>query len=99
MKDRPTWSETTWRFDTRASKNDSLQDHLEDLKVRFPPSELRTVLPAGCTVRVDIAIFFDSANVSASIPRGGIEIIDAYDADLEVTCYPTLQFEKETNKF
>ena len=57
------------------------------------------MLPAGCTVRVDIAIFFDSANVSASIPRGGIEIIDAYDADLEVTCYPTLQFEKETNKF
>jgi len=85
----PPWSKTMWRFDSAVSKTASLQEHLENLKVQFPPDELQRLLPAGCTVNVDIAIFFDTANVSASISRAGIEIMDAYNAALEVTCYPS----------
>jgi hypothetical protein len=89
LKDRPPWSKTVWRLDSRVSKTSRLKDHLEDLKIQFPPGELRALLPADCSLCIDIAIFFDSVNVSASIPRSGLKIIDAYDTDLEVTCYPS----------
>jgi len=89
-KDRPPWSETVWRFDSGVSKNAPLQDHLEDLNIRFPPSELRRNLPENCTVCVDVAIFFDTLTVSASLPHSAVKITDAYGAELEMTCYPTL---------
>lgn len=95
---RPPWSKTVWRFDSGLSESSPVKDHLEDLKVKFPPAELRAVLPPDCTVCVDIAIFFDTINASASIPREVVEIIAAYDADLAVTCYPSwagLEKEKE----
>jgi hypothetical protein len=78
-----------WRFDSGVSESAPVRDHLEHLNIKLPPSELRALLPADCTVCVDIAIFFDTANGSASIPRRGMEIIDGYNADLEVTCYPS----------
>jgi hypothetical protein len=86
---RPPWSKTVWRFDSSVSESAPVKDHLEDLKVQFPPAELRALLPPDCTVCVDIAIFFDTVNVSASIPCEVMEIIAAYHADLEVTCYPS----------
>ena len=86
---RPPWSKTVWRFDSGVSESAPVKDRLEDLKVKFPPAELRAVLPPDCTVCVDIAIFFDTGDVSASIPREVLEIIAAYDADLEVTLYPS----------
>jgi hypothetical protein len=82
------WSKTAWRFDSDASEGASVQDHLENLKARFPPTELVALLPADCTVSIDIAIFFDTANVSLSVPRRGMEIANSYNAALEVTCYP-----------
>jgi hypothetical protein len=86
---KPLWSVIVWRFDSDAPETAPVEQHLERLEIQFPAAELKRVLPAGCDVSVDIALFFDTANVSATIPRRGIEIIDAYGAKLEVNCYPS----------
>src|SRR5580700_7895408 len=85
LQGRPPWSKTMWRFDSAVPKTASLQEHLESLKIQFPPHELQRLLPMDCAVLVDVAIFFDTVNVSTEVPRVGIEIIDAYNAALEVT--------------
>lgn len=59
------------------------------LALQFPAAELKRVLPPGCDVLVDIALFFDTVNVSATIPHRGIEIIGGYNARLEIICYPS----------
>lgn len=86
---KPPWSMTVWRFDSDAPATAPVQEHLERLEILFPAAELKQVLPGGCEVSVDVVVFFDTFTVSAAIPRRGIEIIDAYNAKLEVTCYPT----------
>src|SRR5882762_3736542 len=55
---RPPWSKTVWRFDSGVSESASVQEQLEELEVQFPGRELRILLPADCTVCVDIAVFF-----------------------------------------
>ena len=65
------------------------QNQLERLAVQFPASELRQVLPPGCDVSVDIVLFFDTVNVGATILPRGIEIVDSYNANLEINCYPS----------
>ena len=87
---KPPWSVTVWRFDSDASPSAAVEQHLERLAVQFPPTELKGLLPPGCEVSVDVVLFFDTFTVSAAIPRRGIEIIDAYNAKLEVTCYPSM---------
>ena len=82
------WPITVWRFDSDAPESASVQDHLERLERRFPPADLQRTLPSGCTLSVDVALFFESAFVSATIAPRGIEIINCYDAKLEITCYP-----------
>jgi hypothetical protein len=83
------WSETLWRFDSDAQEAMPAQHHLERLSVQFPAAELKRVLPPDCDVSVDMVLFFDTVNVSAAIPPGGIEIIGGYNAKLEITCYPS----------
>jgi len=84
------WSETIWRLDSDAPETAALSEHLVRLEAQFPAKELRQLVPADCTLRIDIAVFFDSANVSAAIARTGLKIIESYDADLvEITCYPS----------
>src|SRR5258708_7869408 len=78
------WSMTIWRFDSDAEASASLLQHLERLEIQFPAAELKRALPPDCRVSVDVAVFFDTANVSATIPHRGVEIIDAYGAELEV---------------
>jgi hypothetical protein len=78
-----------WRFDSEARETMPAQHHLERLAVQFPAADLMRVLPSGCDVSVDIALFFDTANVSTAIPPRGIEIIGGYNAKLEITCYPS----------
>ena len=65
------------------------QHHLERLAVQFSAAALKRVLPPGCDVSVEIVLFFDTANVSVAIQPGGIEIIDGYNAKLEIACYPS----------
>jgi hypothetical protein len=86
---KPPWPVTVWRFDSDALPTASVQEHLERLEILFPAAELKRVLPPDCEVSVDIAVFFDTVNVSAPVPHRGIEIIDAYGAELEITCYPS----------
>ena len=86
---KPPWPVTVWRFDSDAPANAPVQQHLERLEIQFPAAELKRALPPGSGVSVDVVLFFDTVNVSATIPRRGIEIIDAYNAGLEVTCYPS----------
>jgi hypothetical protein len=86
---KPPWSATVWRFDSDAPETAPVEQHLERLEIQFPAAALKQVLPSGCDVSVDIALYFDTVNVSATIPHRGIEIIDAYGAKLEVTCYPS----------
>jgi hypothetical protein len=83
------WSETIWRFDSDADETASIEDHLERLEIQFPAAELKQALPPDCNVWVDIALFFDSAYVSASLSRRAMQIVDSYDAQLEITCYPS----------
>ncbi len=86
---KPPWSVSVWRFDSDALPTAPVQEHLERMEILFPAAELKRVLLRGCEVSVDVVLFFDTVNVSATIPRRGIEIIDAYSAELEVTCYPS----------
>jgi hypothetical protein len=79
-KGHPPWSKTVWRFDSGLSEEASVVEHLEGC--------LR-LLPTGCTVWVDIAVFFDTPMGSVSIPARGMEIIGAYNAALEITSYPS----------
>jgi hypothetical protein len=81
------WPKTVWRFDSGVPDKAPVQEHLENLKAQFPPGELRALVPAECGVYIDIVIFFDTVNVSLSIPRPGMEIVDSYDAALEITAY------------
>ena len=83
------WSETIWRFDSDAQETMPAQNQLERLAVQFPATELKQVLPPDCDVSVDIALFFDTVNVSSTISPRGIEIIGSYRAKLEITCYPS----------
>jgi hypothetical protein len=86
---KPPWQVTIWRFDSDAPASAPVQQHLERLEILFPAAELKRVLPSGCEVSVDLVLFFDTYTVSTAIPRRGIEIIDAYGAELEITCYPS----------
>ena len=86
---KPPWSVTVWRFDSDAPESVAVEQHLERLAVQFPATELNRVLPPGCEVAIDIALFFDTANVSLNITRRGLEIVDGYKAELEMTCYPS----------
>jgi hypothetical protein len=83
------WAETIWRFDSDAQETMPAQNQLEHLAVQFPPAELKQILPPACDVSVDIALFFDTVNVSSTISPRGIEIISSYKAKLEITCYPS----------
>jgi hypothetical protein len=82
------WPKTVWRFDSGVSEKAPVQEHLESLKAQLPPGEIHALLPAECAVRIDIVILFDTVNVSLSIPRRGMEIVESYNAALEVTSYP-----------
>src|SRR5271156_1925513 len=65
------WSETIWRFDSDAEETLPAQKQLERLAVQCPAGGLTAVRPPACYVSVDIAVFFDTVNVSSSIsPRG-----------------------------
>jgi hypothetical protein len=86
---KPPWPVTIWRFDSDAPASAPVQEHLERLEIQFPAAELKRALPPGCDVSVDVVLFFDTFTVSAAIPRRGVEIIDAYNAEFEVTCYPS----------
>jgi hypothetical protein len=83
------WSETIWRFDSDAQETMPAQNQLERLAVQFSASELKQVLPPGCDVSIDIVLFFNTVNVSATISSRGIEIVDSYNANLEINCYPS----------
>jgi hypothetical protein len=83
------WSETLWRLDSDAPETAPLIDLLESLAREFAPKELRQVLPPECEATINIAILFDTYTVSALIPRRGTQIIDSYNARLELLCYPT----------
>src|SRR5580658_2540832 len=91
---KASWSETIWCFDSDAQESMPVQHHMERLALQFPAAELKRVLPPGCDVLVDIALFFDTVNVSATIPHRGIEIIGGYNAKVEITCYPST-FERD----
>jgi hypothetical protein len=86
---KPPWPVTVWRFDSDTLPTAPVQEHLERLEILFPAAELKRVLPGGCEVSVDVVLFFDTFTVSATIPRRGIAIINAYNAELEITCYPS----------
>jgi hypothetical protein len=66
-----------------------IDEHLEELSVQFPPDELKRAVPPTCEVIVDVAVFFDTANVTAPFTRRSMEIINSYAARLELSCYPS----------
>jgi hypothetical protein len=88
-KGHPPWSKTVWRFDSGLSEEASVVEHLERLNSQLPGRELLRLLPTGCTVWIDIAVFFDTPMGSVSIPTRGMEVIGAYKAALEITSYPS----------
>jgi len=83
------WPRTIWRFDSGADQGAPIDKHLESLAVQFPPAELARMLPPESEVLVDDAVFFDTVNMSATYSPHAIQIIQSYNAGLEVTCYPS----------
>jgi hypothetical protein len=83
------WPHTIWRFDSDAPESASVQDQLERLQIQFPALELKRSLPGDCEVMVDVALFFETANVSATFSQRATQIIVSYNAQLEITCYPS----------
>jgi hypothetical protein len=88
------WKETIWRLDSDAAETDSIEEHFERLEAQFPAKDLRSVLPPDCEVGIDIVLFFNTMTVSAHITRTVLNIIEAYQAVVEITCYPT-DFERD----
>jgi hypothetical protein len=85
------WAKTVWYLDSGAPKDAPLEQHIADLERQFPASQLLQVLPDGCTVLIDVAIFFDTFNGSAHLSSSAVEVIRRYGAALEVTCYPDFE--------
>jgi hypothetical protein len=83
------WPYTIWRMDSGAVETASVEVHLERLEGQFPPEELKRVVPDDCGILIDIAIFFDTLNVSATLSRRALKVVENYKADLEISCYPS----------
>ena len=84
------WEEAVWRLESRLRNTDSLARHLEDLIAQCAPMSLSPPgsLLKDCTILVNIAVFFDTVNVSLSISLEEQKIISAYGASLSISCYP-----------
>ena len=83
------WPVTVWRCDSNTNASASIQEHLKNLNLRYPPSDLSRRLPTGCEVIVDVAIFFDTINITADLSPQAIQLIQSYRARLEISCYPS----------
>src|SRR5208282_1030138 len=90
IKNKMIWPETVWRLASSARKEASLEEHLESLVAQCVPGRLsgRGVLTADCTTWITVGVLFDSANASVSLGQKALNIISAYKANLEVSCYP-----------
>ena len=84
------WTQTIWRLDSDLSKDAPLKDHLESLVAHFPPSVLSRprILPEDAKVWITVGVFFDTVTVSLAVSPEELDIVKAYGASFEVTCYP-----------
>jgi hypothetical protein len=85
------WNETLWRLDSDAPKAAPLEQHLQSLMRQMPPGRLLRVglLPDDSIVRINLGVLFDSYTVSVSITQSELQIINAYSATIDISCYPT----------
>lgn len=83
------WPETVWRLDSGLPSTAAVEEHLASIQRRFPPQDLIGVLPEGCRIRFDVALFFDTANVGIVLSEKSVNLIHAYGATLEITAYPS----------
>lgn len=82
------WTETMWRIESTAKSSD-IGEHLASLVAQCPPEVLsRGTFPRDCKRNINLAVFFDTANVSISVEPEHQEVVTAYQAALEINCYP-----------
>ena len=84
------WTQTILRLDSNLNKDAPLKQHLESLVAHFPPSEFSRprILPEDAKVWISVGVFFDTVTVSLAVSPEELDIVKAYGASLEVSCYP-----------
>jgi hypothetical protein len=80
---------TEWKLFSMLPDTADLEEHIKAIAVLFPPEALVNVLPEGCKVFMDIGVFFDGWNCVVLISREMRLIINAYNAEIELNCYPS----------
>ncbi len=83
---------TIWQLESNLSEDTPIEKHLENLTVHFQPKEFLQRLPEGCAAYLNIGVLYDTRKILAVglvLPPEAVEIVNAYRAYLEITCYPT----------
>lgn len=90
---RQPFDRTIWRLDSSASNSASLTKHCESISSKLPAEEFRQPgrLPQDAKIYLDIAVFFSDASCTVNIPTGCIDFVKSYNAEIEVSCYPSEQ--------
>jgi hypothetical protein len=89
---RELFGTTIWTIESTQPRHLPIEEHLKDLATRFPPRELQRVLPSNCCVDINIGVLYNADEIVAVglvLTRATIEIVNAYQATIEIRCYPT----------
>ncbi len=92
---RQPFHQTIWRLDSSAPSSASLMKHCESISSRLPAEEFCRPgrLPQDAKIYLDIAIFFNDANCTVQFPIECMEFLRNYNAEMEVSCYPSERLE------
>lgn len=82
------FASTVWKLCSSLSDGAAIQEHIKDIARQFPPQSFIQCVPEGCRVYIDIGLFFDSWNSVVTISHEMLAFINAYKAEIELTCYP-----------
>jgi hypothetical protein len=92
---RQPFDKTIWRVDSSAPSSAPLTKHCETISAKLSATELLQPgrLPQDAKIYLDIAVFFSEASCTINIPVECVDFAKSYNAEIEVSCYPSSQDE------
>lgn len=87
---RKPFPETIWRLDSTEPESASLEKHFASIESQIPAKSIKDSLLLATDVRCffDIAAFFDDAMCSINIPTICLKVVERYEAEISISCYP-----------
>ncbi len=79
---------TVWKLFSSLSDTATFQEHMNDIARQCPPESFVQAVPDDCRVYIDIGLFFDTWNSAVAISHETLALINAYEAEIELSCYP-----------